>query len=72
MGVLVFACPLLSTPGNHSSGLGTHPLETASPNEDGLGTLILPNLMYGSLVQVSKVTTAASVPKNLSIFLYTL
>lgn len=42
MGVLVFASSLLSTLNNHTNGLGTHPLETVSPSEDGPGTLALP------------------------------
>lgn len=70
MRVLVFASSLLSTPSNHTSGLGTHPLETISPNGDAPGTLTLPNLTYGSTVQGSRVKTIALLPKNLSVLLH--
>ena len=70
MGVLVFASSLLSTPNNHTGGLGSHPSEIVSPNEDAPGTLTLANLMYGSTVQGSRVKTTALVPKNLGIFLH--
>lgn len=52
----------------HISRLATHVLRTDSPNEDGLGTSTLPNLTYGSIVQVSRVTPIALVYKNVNIF----
>lgn len=55
---------------NHTSGLGTHSLETVSPKEDAPGTLTLSNLTYGSTVRGSRVKTIALVPKILSIFLH--
>lgn len=68
MEVLVFVSSLLSTPNNHTSGLGTHPLESVSPSEDARRTLTPPSLTYGSTVQGSRVKTNALLPKNLSIF----
>lgn len=52
----------------HTSRLSTHVLGTDSPNEEGLGTFTLPNLTYGSIVQVSRVTTIGLLYKNLNIF----